>query len=257
MNYYKSLKSPGILMGLFGLLWTLGNNAFGPIAMVFGINILIFSIFKGKKQNVTFSIIMVATLALMLTLEYFMVPIENTAFYLFLLIMSLGYFLAFYFSLKPQNQLNKREKILCWTGSILGMISFFVLMGIIYNNFLLSLIMGVFILIMLVIARFIRRRTLKDDALRDEFDEAFTTEKPEEYWFRYKIWGIPKPLRWQGWVCYVVTFLSIFAVLIFDRNPDTAAVIVLAIILAFFITTMFKSNYREIIMKFREDLKEE
>jgi len=257
MNHYKNLKSFGILMGLLGLFWTLGNNALGPIIMVFGINILTFIIFKDKKQNITFNIIMVATLVLMLTLEYFMVPIQNTTFYISLSIMSLGYFLTFYFSLKPQNLLTKREKILCWTGTILGVISFFGLVSIIYNNFLFSLVIGVFILIMLVIALFIRRKMFKDKALKDEFNEAFTTEKPEKYWFRYDVGVIPKPVRWQGWVCYGIMFLSLLVVLILDRDPDTAVIIILAIICAVVIITMVKSNYREIIMKFGEYLKKE
>jgi hypothetical protein len=112
-------------MGLLGLGWTLTENPLGPIAMAFGIIIVTLPIFKDNKQNVTFSIIMVATLAMMLTLEYFLVPIQNTIFYVFLLIMSLCYFLTFYYSLKPQNQLTKREKILCWTGTILGGYKFF------------------------------------------------------------------------------------------------------------------------------------
>lgn len=169
MNYYKSLKSSrssGILIGLLGLGWTLTENPLGPIAMAFGIIIVTLPIFKDNKQNVTFSIIMVATLAMMLTLEYFLVPIQNTIFYVFLLIMSLCYFLTFYYSLKPQNQLTKREKILCWTGTILGGISFFGLVSIIYNNFLFSLVIGVFTLIILVIALLIRIKMSKEKSLK-------------------------------------------------------------------------------------------
>lgn len=256
MKNYKSLKTSGILIALFGLL-SLFNNKFGPIMMAFGIIIVTFIIFKNKKQNITASIIIAATLAMMLTLEYFLIPIQNTTFYIFLLIMSLGTFMTFYFSLKPQNLLSKREKTLAWTGSILFVISLFGLMGIISNNFIISLIIGVFTLIMIVISLLTRRKISKEEALKDEFHEEFTPEKVEEYWFRYKIGGMPKPVRWQGWACYVMMFLSPFVVLIFDGDLNTAFVIILAIIFAFIIISTLKSNYKESIMKYREDLKKQ
>ena len=255
MKNYKGLKTSGILIALSGLLEVFNNNSYGPIMMAFGIFIVTFISFKDKKQDITAGIIIAATLAVMLTLEYFLVPIQNTTFYMLLLIMSLGIFISFYFSLKPQNLLSKREKILAWTGSILGGISLFSLMGIIFNNFRISLIIGVFTLIMIVIGRLIRRKISKEKALKDEFDEEFTTEKVEEYWFRYEIGGIPKPVRWQGWACYVIIFLSPFVVLIFDNDLDTAFVIILAIIFAFIAISMLKSNYKESIMKYKEDLK--
>jgi|WetSurMetagenome_2_1015567.scaffolds.fasta_scaffold178513_1 hypothetical protein len=255
MKNYKGLKTSSILIALFGLLGAFNNNSYGPIMMAFGILIVTFISFKDKKQDITAGIIIAATLAVMLTLEYFLVPIQNKTFYMLLLIMSLGIFISFYFSLKPQNLLSKREKILAWTGSLLGGISLFSLMGIIFNNFRISLIIGVFTLIMIVISRLIRRKISKEKALKDEFDEEFTTEKVEEYWFRYEIGGIPKPVRWQGWACYVIIFLSPFVVLIFDNDLDTAFVIILAIIFAFIVISMLKSNYNEIIMKYREDLK--
>ncbi|MCE7698763.1 MAG: hypothetical protein K8E24_007995, partial [Methanobacterium paludis] len=116
---------------------------------------------------------------------------------------------------------------------------------IIFNNFRVSLIIGVFTLIMIVFSLLIRRKISKEKALKDEFDEGFTTEKVEEYWFRYEIGGMPKPVRWQGWACYVIIFLSPFVVLIFDNDLDTAFVIILAIISAFIVISMLKSNYKE------------
>jgi len=257
MKNYRSLKISGILMVLLGLSSTLSNRSYGPITMAFGMIIITVYIFKDKKQNITASGIMGATLAVMLTLEYFLVPIQNTTFYIFLLIMSLGALITFYFSLKPQNLLSKREKILAWTGSILFAISLLGLMGISFNNFTLSLVIGVFILIMVLIGWLIRRKISKEEALKDEFDEEFIRKEPEEYWFKYEIGGSPKPLRWQGWACCVVMFLSPFVVLIFDRDLNTAFVIILAIISAFIIISMLKSNYRESIMKYREDQKKQ
>jgi hypothetical protein len=255
MKNYKGLRTSGILIVLTGLLGVFNNNSYAPIMMAFGILIVTFYIFKDKKQDITAGIIMAATLAVMLTLEYFLVPIQNTTFYILLLVMSLGIFITFYFSLRPQNLLFKREKILAWTGSILGGISLFGLIGIIFNNFKVSLLIGVFTFIMIVISLLIRRKISKENALKDEFDEEFITEKVEEYWFKYKIGGMPKPVRWQGWACYVIIFLTPFVVLIFDNDPDTAIVITLTIIFTFIVVSMLKSNYKENIMKYREDLK--
>lgn len=252
MKNYKGLKSSGILTALLGLLWTLTNKSYGPIMMAFGIIILTFYIFKDKKQNITASMIMAATLAVMLTLEYFLVPIQNTTFYIFLLIMSLGTFMTFYFSLKPQNLFSKREKILSWTGSLLFLVSLFGLMGLIFNNFIISLIIGAFTLTLVVISLLIRRRMSKDEVLKDEFDEEFIRKEPEEYWFRYEIGGRPKPLCWQGWACCVMMFLAPLVVLIFDRDLNTAFIIILTIIFAFIIISMLKSNYRENIMEYKE-----
>lgn len=257
MKNYRGLKTSGILMVLLGLSSMLSNRSYGPITMAFGIIIITFYIFKDKNKNITASIVIAATLALMLTLEYFLVPTQNTTFYIFLLIMSLGALIAFYFSLKPQNSLSKREKILAWTGSILFAISLLGLMGISFNNFTLSLVIGVFTLIMVLIGWLIRRKMSEEEALKDEFDEEFIRKEPEEYWFRYEIGGRPKPLCWQGWACCVVMFLSPVLVLIFDRDINTAFVIVLAIIFAFIIISMLKSNYRESIMEYREDQKKE
>lgn len=255
MKNYKGLKSSGILTIILGLFWTLTKNSYGPIIMALGIIFTAFFIFKDKKQNVMFSIIMAAALTGMLTLEYFLVPIQNTTFYLFLLIISLSIFITFYFSLKPQNLLTKGEKILSWTGSILFAVSLFGLMGIIFNNFRLSLLIGVFALIIFVIGRLIRRRLFKDNALKYEFNEDYTTRDPEKYWFKYEVGGMPKPVCWQGWVCYSIIFLSPFVVLIFDGDPTTAIVIAVAVIFVVTIIAILKSNYRESIREYREDLK--
>lgn len=256
MKNYKGLKTSGILIVLCGLFAMLNDNrSYGPIMMAFGIILITFYIFKDKKQDIAAGIIIAATLAMMLILEYFLVPVQNTTFYILLLVMSLGIFVAFYSSLKPQNLLSKGEKILAWTGSILGIVSLFGLMGIILNNFRISLIIGVFTLITIIFSLLIRRKISKEEAFRDEFDEEFITEKVEKYWFRYEIGRIPKPVCWQGWACYIITFLSPFVVLIFDGDLNTGFVTILAIIFAFIAISMLKSNYRESIMKYKEDLK--
>ena len=256
MKEYKGLKFPGIITAIAGLFWTLDHNSFGPVMMVFGIIITTLAIFKNKEQNNKLvGIIVAAALVIMLTLEYFIVPVQNTTFYALLVIMSIGTFLTFYFSLKPQNFSTQREKILSWTGSILFSISFFGMMGIIFNNFNLSIIIGVSVLVMFVISLLIRRRLFKDEALQYEFSEAYTTD-PEKHWFRYKIGGgMPKPVSWQGWVCYGIMFLSPFVILIISGDPTITTVITVAVILVIMMISMLKSNYRESVREYRENLK--
>jgi hypothetical protein len=241
-----------IIGSIFGVF---GSNAMGPIIMLVGITMLTFIMFRGKNQDITAGIILVVASALMLILEYFLIPPQNTAFYILLLTMSSGIILTFYYSLKPQNPPSKQVKVLSWTGSFVFAVSLFILMGIIFNNLTLSLIMGVATIIMLVTSWLIRRSIPHDDKSSDELDEGFTTENSEKYWLKYEVGGFPKPVRWQGWLCLVVLFSSPFVVIIFTRNVETAMVIVLAIITAAMVVIMLKSNYREIMREYRENLK--
>lgn len=258
MKNYQGFKSSGILAALLGVFSTLSGQAFGPVMVAMGIIIAAFFIFKDKKQNTTFGLIMAITLALMLAVEYFLLPMQNTIFYVLLVIMSLGTFLTFYFALKPQNLLTREEKILSWTGVNLFGISLFGIMGIIFNNFSFSLIIGAFALIMLVVGRLMRRRISQEDAFKDEFDKEYITGNPEDYWFNYKIGGgMPKPLRWQGWACYALIFVSPIVALIFARDPTTAVAIIVASIFVVIVIAMWKSNYRESVREHRENLKKE
>jgi len=250
-NYYGNLKSSGIITAILGLFLTLGHSSYGPLMMTFGIIFTTFAIFKNKKYNRTiYSMIIIAALTLMLTLEYFIVPIQNTIFYILLLLMSIGIFLTFYFSLKPQNHLTQREKILAWTGSALFGISLLGVMGFIFNNFVLSIIIGAFALIMIIVSLLIRRRTFKDD----EFNEVYTTKKDtKEYWFKYKIGrGMPKPVRWQGWACYAIIFMSPLVIIFFNEDLTIDTIIIFAILLTVITITMLKSNYREIVREYKK-----
>jgi hypothetical protein len=255
MKNYKGLKYSAIFIVVWGLLSALAQNSMGPIMMFVGITLFTFIRFRGKNQDTTAIIVLAGASALMLILEYFIVPPQNTVFYILLVIMSLGTFSTFYYSLKPQNLLSKRVKILSWTGSILFAICLFILTGIILDNLTLSLISGVAVSIIVVAAYLIRRSLPKDDTLPDEFDEEFTNEKPDKYWFKYENGGFPKPASWQGWVCDLILFSSPFVVIIFTKNLETGMVIVFAIIVTFMILLMLKSNYREIMMEHRKDLK--
>ncbi|MGF7118251.1 Kef-type K+ transport system membrane component KefB [Methanobacterium oryzae] len=141
----------------------------GPIYIGLGLIITISSLFKIKNYyNKTLnSIIILLALAILLIGEYYLVPIQNTIVYVFLLIMSFSLFMTFYFELKPQNLITKKEKILSRTGICLFAISLFSIMGYIIHNFKFAFITGAFLLILLVIIRLIRRRRLKNNALEN------------------------------------------------------------------------------------------
>lgn len=248
------LKKSSIILALIGLFWTLAQNSLGPIIMVAGITMVTFIIFKGKNHDRLAGIIMLVALVTMLIMEYFLVPLQNTLFYISLFTISLGIFLTFYYSLKPQNIPSKQVKFLSWTGCILFMISFFILIGINFNNFSFSIIMGIGVSIILVTGLLIRRGILKDEAIV-ELNEGLTTGNTEKYWFKYESGGGPKPVRWQGWVCGAIFFISPLVMVFFARNIEMAIVLVFAIIVLFSVLIMLKSNYKEIMIKYSENFK--
>lgn len=165
---YGNLKLAGFLLVVSGLFLTLLHEIIGLIFLALGVMNIIIDISKNKKYNGTFySIILAAALAIMLILEYLLAPTQNSIFYVLLLMMSIGTLMTLYFELTPKHSLTKKEKIISQTGVILFAISFFSLIGIIYNNFTVTLIMVAFMLIMFVIIRLIRKRILKDNALKN------------------------------------------------------------------------------------------
>ena len=142
---------PGIItviIGLFSILFY--SSAIGPILIIIGILLILYDIFKNKDNETFYSIIMVATLILMFILEYFLVPIQNTAFYFFLLIMAIGSFISFYFQLH-NNPPTIIKTILLLTGYLLFYISIFSLMGIIYKDFTAAIMLGTIGLIILIL----------------------------------------------------------------------------------------------------------
>lgn len=142
---------PGIIMVIIGVLIILFyNSAMGPILITIGILLILYDIFKNKDNKTFYSTIMVIILVLMFILEYFLVPIQNTAFYFFLLIMAIGSFISFYFTLH-NNPPTIIKTILLWTGYLLFYISVFSLMGITYNDFTAAIMLGTIGLIILVI----------------------------------------------------------------------------------------------------------
>jgi hypothetical protein len=202
--------------------------------------------------------ILVGSLALMIIVEYFLVPLQNTIFYLFLIMIALGSFLTFYFSVTSKDHLTSNNKILAWTGSILFLIGIFGLLGITLNNLTITLLMGVFVLIFVLVSFIIRRRINKDNTLKNEFGEVNSTHRDiKEEWFKYEVGSIPKPVCWKGWACYIILFIFPFFVLILYPDPTTDTVITVALITIIITIAIFKSNYRDSVREYKENLRKQ
>jgi hypothetical protein len=233
---------------IFILLALSFHNALSPIVIALGIIFATLNIYKNKQQidSTVYSMIIVGSLALMIIVEYFLVPLQNTIFYVFIIMIAIGIFLTFYFSVISKERLTSKNKILAWTGSILFIIGLSGVFGISSNNLTIPLILGVLVLIFVLVSFVIRRRINKDNALENEFTEVNSTQRSiKEEWFKFKVGSLPKPVRWQGWACYIIFFISPFFVLILDPNPTTGTVIIVALIVILITIAMFKSNYRE------------
>jgi len=257
MKTHKKVMYSGITSVLIGLLLSGSHVYYGPIMMATGLILVSFFILKDKGHRVLFSIITVATLLIMFILEYFVLKVQNTQFYQLLFILSLGFIFTFIPSLKSQNSLTHEEKILGWSGTILFSIGFFGIMGIIFNDFSGSLILGVLLLIFIMFTLFLRRRISKEEELENEFEDVYASERNNQsYWFSYEVGGIPKPVSLKGWACYGIILLSPLIMVVFnDPTIDTA--FILAIIFGVILISFLKSNYREIVKEYRKDLKNE
>ncbi len=233
---------------IFILLGLSFHNALSPIAIALGIIFVSLNLYKNKQQinSTVYRMIIIGSLALMIIVEYFLVPLQNTIFYVFLIMIAMGTYLTFYFSVISKERLTSNNKILAWIGSILFIIGFSGVFGISSNNLTIALILGVLVLIFVLVSLLIRRRISKDIVLENEFTEVNSTQRDiKEEWFKFEVGSIPKPVRWQGWACYIIFFISPFLVLILDPNPTTGTVIIVALITIIIIVAMFKSNYRE------------
>jgi hypothetical protein len=218
------------------------------------------NLYKNKQQisSTVYTMILLGSITLMIIVEYFLVPIQNTIFYVFLMMIALGTFFSFYFYVISKERLTSNSKILAWTGSILFLIGLFGVLGISLNNLTITLIMGVFVLILVLVSFIIRRRINKDNTLKNEFTEVNNTQRDiKEVWFKFEVGSIPKPVRWQGWVCYIILFISPFLVLTLDLNPTTSTAIIVALITIIITIAILKSNYRESAREYRENLKKQ
>lgn len=76
-------------------------------------------------------------------------------------------------------------------------------------------------------------------------------------WFKFEgLLGMPKPIHWQGWVCYGIYLSFIFLLARFtinsNENSITIFVIVFGIsVIIFQRIAVLKSNYREIIKAYK------
>lgn len=84
-------------------------------------------------------------------------------------------------------------------------------------------------------------------------------ENNKKEWFKYKGMGwTPKPISWEGWVCYGIFFLSLFIstsyIIINVINPIVSGVDALILITTLMIVAKLKSNYKELISVYKEGL---
>ncbi len=251
-DYFKGFKFTGILAILMSIGFMLSHNPIGPIAMFIGIIFITFNIIIGKEQNTASAIILAATIAVMFLLEYFLVELQDITIYLLLIVWSICLFTAFYYSLKPPNQLTKRENYIIWAIIILSVACLAYIIGISYN-INLSLVTGFLVFIIAIIGILIRKKFFISDKLDDEFDESSITKEPKEYWYKYKTWGM-KPVRWQGWALYGIIFLSLSITLIFVRDATISVAMGVAIIFVGIIITIIKSDYIEWAREIRKNL---
>jgi hypothetical protein len=158
MQTNKNYRNATILMIITALMLFINHPVLGLIFIPFVIVCIAFHDFKLKEEHDKSFYIAIVTLSLVLmfVLEYFLVPIQNVMFYIFLIVLSIGFFLVAYLSFTFKS-LNQKEKIVGWTGVALIALSFPMLIGFIIN-FMFSLIIGVFALIIILVAFFIRKR---------------------------------------------------------------------------------------------------
>ncbi|BDZ68624.1 hypothetical protein [Methanobacterium ferruginis] len=80
-------------------------------------------------------------------------------------------------------------------------------------------------------------------------------EKP---WFKFEgISGMPKPLGWQGYACYGIQLISLFLLILIMKNygefsPIIIATTIVISLILLMIVAMFKSNYKENLMKYKK-----
>ena len=250
-EYFKGFKYTGILTILISIGFMLSHNPIGPMMVVIGIFLIIFNIIIEKEHNTASTIILAASFAVMFVLEYFLVELQDITIYLLLIVWSICFFMAFYYSLKPQNQLTKRENYIIWAIIILSVACLAYIIGISYN-INLSLVTGFLVFIIAIIGILIRKKFFIYNKF-DEFDESPITKEPKEYWYKYKTWGM-KPVRWQGWALYGIIFLSLSITLIFVRDATISVAMGVAIIFVGIIITIIKSDYIEWAREIRKNL---
>ncbi|MGF7118255.1 hypothetical protein [Methanobacterium oryzae] len=151
-----------------GIMNTLDKLYIGPIGLAFALIFAVSTIFKIKKyyNRQFYTAIIVIILALMLILEYSLIPMQ-IILYLLLSIVAIGLFIIAYTLLIPENWKNRREKILTVTGLILWLMPSFILGGLINNKLTDTLIIGTLFTIIIIIFMLIDLKKHKNNALEN------------------------------------------------------------------------------------------
>lgn len=151
----------GFILVLQGLLSLLSDDRLfnAPIFIALGIILVISSIFEIKKYHnrTIYTSIVGVILAMMLIGEYFLVPTGSTIFYVLIVIMTVTLFIPAYILFIPEGRQNKTEKTLSLVGLTIFFLELFILYGVVYNDFKLSLYVGVFVLLTFLIVFLIRK----------------------------------------------------------------------------------------------------
>ena len=140
MKKYTQMQLRGIAFFIWGLLWTLNDikpifAILGPLLIALGIVGFTSGTFKSKKycNRILYNFIVALAVLMMLILDYTFAPTLNqTIYYILIVIIALAFFMTFHFSFLPEYRQNRRKKILTYLSIILlfGMIViFFVLYG--------------------------------------------------------------------------------------------------------------------------------
>jgi len=159
-NNIPSLLSAFILVMLGSLSILTNNQLFsGPIFLTLGIIFAISIIFKSKEyyNKIISTPIVAVMLIIMLIGEFILVPTENEVFYILILIMAATIFISAYFFFSPEDSLTKRDKMTMWAGLVIYMIILFLLYGVVYNNFRLTLITGIVVSIAVLFGLILRK----------------------------------------------------------------------------------------------------
>lgn len=104
-------------------------------------------------------IIVAVAIAVMLFWEYIFAPAQNRLiFFILAAILAIAFFGISYSMLNPEKSRTGKEKILSRITLILFILAFNGLMAIVYNDFIMALALGAFLVIIFVISKLIHRR---------------------------------------------------------------------------------------------------
>ena len=82
-------------------------------------------------------------------------------------------------------------------------------------------------------------------------------KKIKKDWFKWEeLITMPKPIRWQGWICIGILLLSVFLVArittVYDVNSWILTISLGIAIILFMAVAILKSNYRELSSEYKK-----